>query len=126
MKKEDDEIQKRCGKQNPFTVPEGYFDELTSKVMEQLPQTRPTETKRVTMWERIKPWMYMAAMFVGIMFMVKVFVREKQQATSDPTTIPITISELPEEDIDPIVDQTMMDDYMLYQYLSDANTEIYK
>ena len=26
----------------------------------------------------------------------------------------------------PIVDQTMMDDYTLYEYLTDADTEIYK
>lgn len=35
-------------------------------------------------------------------------------------------SEVPDEYIDPIVDQAMMDDYTLYEYLTDADTEIYK
>lgn len=38
----------------------------------------------------------------------------------------INLSELPDEVIDPIVNQTMMDDYTLYQYLTDADSEIYK
>ena len=130
MKQEDDEIRKRCGKRTPFTVPEGYFDELASKVMEQLPQETPQMHKPVPLWTRMKPWMYLAAMFAGIFFMVRAFVGQKQDGgtpgTPDTQTISVNLSEIPEEDIDPIVDQTMMDDYTLYRYLSDANTEIYK
>ncbi len=36
-----------------------------------------------------------------------------------------SIQGIPDEYIDPILDQTMMDDYTLYMYLTDADTEIY-
>ena len=38
MNYEDKEIQERFGKENPFRVPEGYFDQLTERVMSQLPE----------------------------------------------------------------------------------------
>ena len=27
----------RCGRKTPFTVPEGYFDNLTARIMENIP-----------------------------------------------------------------------------------------
>lgn len=63
----------RMNKDNPFKVPDGYFDGLTSQIMAGLP-SKAHEAKTVSLWERIKPWTYMAAMFVGIALMVKIFV----------------------------------------------------
>ena len=70
--KEEQEIIKKCGKGNPFKVPEGYFEDFTRNMMAQLPakedakndevQTEP----RITPWQRIKPLLYMAAMFIGM------------------------------------------------------------
>ena len=31
-------------KRNPFTVPEGYFDNLTARIMEQIPETDSADT----------------------------------------------------------------------------------
>ena len=50
------------------------------------------------------------------------FVGEKASTDNDTTEA----SELADEHIDGIINQTMMDDYTLYQYLTDANAEIYK
>ncbi len=36
--KEEDKIQKKIGTENPFRVPEGYFENLTSEVMNRLPE----------------------------------------------------------------------------------------
>jgi hypothetical protein len=59
---------------NPFKVPDGYFEGLTAQIMFQLPEKIDEETKVVSLWDRAKPWLYMAAMFVGIAFMMKIFV----------------------------------------------------
>jgi hypothetical protein len=61
------------GKENPFKVPEGYFDNFTARIMNQLPEKATEEPKVISFWERAKPWMYMAAMFAGIALMVKLF-----------------------------------------------------
>ena len=124
MKKEETDLLKRCGTENPFTVPEGYFERFTEQLMEKLPEREAQPAPKLTLWTRIKPWVYMAAMFCGLMLSVRMFVGEKQSpATTSETT---DFTEVPDEYIDPIVNQTMMDDYTLYQYLTDADTEIYK
>ena len=63
--KEEDNILKKVGKENVFRVPDGYFENLTSEVMSRLPEKEtPAIIKREpTKWERIKPWVYMTAMF---------------------------------------------------------------
>ena len=124
MKKEETNLLNRCGKENPFKVPEGYFENFAVQMMDQLPEKTPAVTPAVTLWTRIKPWIYMTAMFCGIMLMVQTFMGKED--TQDSGVPGINLSELPDEYIDPIVNQTMMDDYTLYQYLTDADAEIYK
>ena len=36
--KEEKELFQKIGKENPFKVPEGYFENLTQQVMERLPE----------------------------------------------------------------------------------------
>lgn len=126
MKKEETDLLKRCGTENPFTVPEGYFERFTEQLMEKLPEREAQPAPKLTQWTRVKPWVYMAAMFCGLMLSVRMFVGEKQSQSPAATSEMTDFTEVPDEYIDPIVNQTMMDDYTLYQYLTDADTEIYK
>lgn len=50
--KEEDEILRKVGTGNAFKVPEGYFENLTSEVMDKLPeQKQPAfEVKEPTKW----------------------------------------------------------------------------
>ena len=59
---------------NPFKTPSGYFDLLPELIMAHLPEKEKIETPVISLWDRIKPWVYMAAMFVGIALMLKIFV----------------------------------------------------
>lgn len=126
MKKEETDLLKRCGTENPFTVPEGYFERFTEQLMEKLPEREAQPAPKLTLWTRVKPWVYMAAMFCGLMLSVRMFVGEKQSQSPAATSETTDFTEVPDEYIGPIVNQTMMDDYTLYQYLTDADTEIYK
>ena len=126
MKKEETDLLKRCGTENPFTVPEGYFERFTEQLMEKLPEREAQPAPKLTLWTRVKPWVYMAAMFCGLMLSVRMFVGEKQSQSPAATSETTDFTEVPYEYIDPIVNQTIMDDYTLYQYLTDADTEIYK
>jgi hypothetical protein len=126
MKKEETDLLKRCGTENPFTVPEGYFERFTEQLMEKLPEREAQPAPKLTLWMRVKPWVYMAAMFCGLMLSVRMFVGEKQSQSPAVASETTDFTEVPDEYIDPIVNQTMMDDYTLYQYLTDADTEIYK
>ena len=80
MKTTNNQLDK-IGNRNPFQVPENYFEELTSRIMTQLPQ-KVEENLPISTWDRVKPWIYMAAMFAGIALMVKVFVKTPEQSNS--------------------------------------------
>ena len=71
--KEEDILLKKIGKEHSFKVPEGYFENLTSEVMDKLPEKEKVAFKEepVSTWTRLKPLVYMAAMFVGADFAVE-------------------------------------------------------
>lgn len=126
--KEDTELKNRLGKENPFKVPEGYFENVIPEIMKQLPEIEEQGQDEVTLWERVKPWVYMVAMFCGLMFGVRVMMMDNSAQTDNnivSVSMNDTLQNIPDEYIEPILDQAMMDDYTLYMYLTDADLEIY-
>ena len=107
--KEEDNILKKVGKKNSFKVPEGYFENLTSEVM----------------GIRMKPLLYMAAMFIGAALIIRVASSNHQPTTAgDHLTANEAATEVvSDEYIDVALDRSMLDDYSLYVYLSDATAE---
>ena len=82
MRKEDKLLEK-AGRRAGMTVPEGYFEAFSTKVMEKLPAyPEAPRPKTLSTWERIKPYVYMAAMFAGIWCMMKMFHIASQNAAS--------------------------------------------
>ena len=54
MNNEEQYILNRCGKQNPFTVPEGYFDSLRTELMQRV-EVKP---KDISLWKRcVATWL---------------------------------------------------------------------
>lgn len=60
-----------------MTVPDGFFDAFNKQMTEQLPKQEWENQKPVIMprsfWQRVRPYVYMAAMFMGIWCMMKTF-----------------------------------------------------
>ena len=74
MKREDSTILNKYGKDPGFKVPENYFDDFNKKMAEMLPDVEITPVDvKPTMWQRVKPLVYMAAMFAGVWCMMSVF-----------------------------------------------------
>ncbi|MCM1153109.1 MAG: hypothetical protein NC328_05600 [Muribaculum sp.] len=59
----------------PFKVPDGYFEQVAVKVMAELPDypEAPKAELNRSLFQRMKPYLYLAAMFAGIWCMMKVF-----------------------------------------------------
>ena len=72
-------LLKDLSKVDPFKVPEGYFENFTNGIMSQLPEVDQEESTSVNLWHRVRPWVYMAAMFIGIALMIRVFVGSPTQ-----------------------------------------------
>jgi len=77
MEKNQLNIQDQIGNSNPFTVPENYFQDFAAKIDAQI-----TEEK-VSTRKLLKPWMYMAAMFVGVFLMGQIFFTIYQRYQSE-------------------------------------------
>ncbi len=67
MEKKDKDILEEIGNRNPFTVPENYFKDFSKKIDTQIGNINIKPT------HMLKPWLYMAAMFVGIFILGNVF-----------------------------------------------------
>ena len=85
--KEEQEIIRKCGKGTPFKVPEGYFEDFTRNLMAQLPEKGSLEEEQpepsITPWQRIKPLLYLAAMFIGMIVCVRVVLGEQTTIIGD-------------------------------------------
>ena len=112
----EDNILRKVGTGNPFRVPENYFENFTQELMNKLPEKEPLSLMpEPTLWQRVKPWIYMTAMFVGIMLSVRIFVGEPQK-----NDFPISLAEaanLPSEEWETLIRRTLVDDYTLYELL---------
>lgn len=128
--KEEDTLLKKIGKEQPFKVPEGYFENLTSEVMNKLPEKEKVTYKEepVTAWTRMKPFLYLAAMFIGAALIIRVASADYKPVTEDVAATVVAVEEVDTEQIsdemlDVALDRAMLDDYSLYVYLSDASVE---
>ena len=76
MKREDSTILNKYGKDPGFKVPENYFDDFNKKMAAMLPDVEITPVDvKPTMWQRVRPLVYLAAMFAGVWCIVSVFTR---------------------------------------------------
>ncbi|WP_165156277.1 hypothetical protein [Parabacteroides sp. ZJ-118] len=73
MKKEENNLDRLKGT-NPFTVPEGYMEGLTERIMSQLPEKPEERAKSISWMDRVRPWLYMAAVFAGLGLFFKAIV----------------------------------------------------
>lgn len=110
MKKGDD-ILKKINRNDGMTVPEGFFEDFAAKMDAMLPERpeaeQPRRIEHRTTWQRIRPYVYMAAMFAGIWCMLKMF------TMMGPGNIDLSI------DKNHILTDALSDDNFVYEYIID-------
>ena len=114
---DDKELTTRCGKENPFKTPEGYFTHFHEQLMQSLPEVEVARQapQEVTLMMRIKPLLYMAAMFVGTVFLIQglMYIQDRQHITSDS----MLAEELYTDEVDHFMSSSLYNEYALYSYL---------
>lgn len=74
LMKEEEKLIERFGRKGPWSVPDGYFESVRSEIMAKLPEyPAAPKAPKLSLWQRVKPYVYLAAMFAGIWCMMKVF-----------------------------------------------------
>lgn len=71
--KEKNDILSTIGKDSGFKVPENYFSDFAEKMAKSLPDQEIQPIQQPTRWQRVRPFVYMAAMFAGIWCMMQIF-----------------------------------------------------
>lgn len=114
MKKEINNLDRLKGK-NPFSVPEGYMEGLTDHIMSRIPEKAPRkEARQISLLDRVRPWLYMAAVFAGLGLFFKVIVGPEQK--NDRSESLLVNTEVPSETLTAI---QMTDDEEYLEYLED-------
>lgn len=120
--KEEGEILKKCGTGNPFTVPENYFEQFASDLMERLPEKDASvfpAAAKVTLVTRMKPLLYLAAVFVGLMLIIKFMVYHTAPGASAEVEAEVaTVMDYTDQEIERIVNNACLDDYAIYELVS--------
>ena len=130
MINEEDFLNSKMGKRNPFTVPEGYFEQLTQQVMDKIPQAVTTEMKpvrkpaKIAVMKRLRPWLYAAACIcVGVFIAAIAFNDRSEVATPQPASQQIAVNEPTDYNyysdsyIDEEADYAMIDNQEIYACL---------
>lgn len=118
---EEFNILKQVGKEQPFKVPEGYFENLNARIMANIPskETKHPKTILFTTWRKYAA-IAAAACLVGI----GVFTFSINKTNTEQTAITYTdFSNWSDEEIGNMMNLTMLDDYSLYEYLTEDYDE---
>ena len=110
----DKDILKQVGRDTGMRVPDGYFEGFTSRMVSQLDNFEVVEPEKPTVWQRVRPWLYMAAMFAGIALMVRLFVPEKDSSS----VVAETEVSITNENVDDYLFYSNVDEYSVYEYLA--------
>ena len=111
MKREDSTIKQKYGKDSGFKVPDNYFEDFNKKMVAMLPDVEITPVDiKPTMWQRLKPLAYMAAMFAGVWCMMSVF--SHITASSDINGVRAVAEKLQD-------DKSNVEDFMMSGAVSD-------
>lgn len=113
--KQNSDILEKVRRNDGMTVPEGYFADFSRQMAASLPE-RPeieqpaaafAEAARRTLWQRVRPYAYMAAMFAGIWMMLQLF------------TIITNPGDLRPIDSNPVMAEALGNDAFILDYIVD-------
>jgi hypothetical protein len=107
----DKDILSKLDHKDGLTVPEGYFADFAERMTASLPPRpeleQPTIIRPQTLWQRVRPYAYMVAMFAGVWCMLKMF---------------STMSSTPEKnaiDTNPVLAQAASNEQFIDEYFID-------
>lgn len=117
MKTEND-ILSKLGNDSGMKVPEGYFADFASRMAKELPaqdfenEQSPKVLPR-SRWQQMRPYIYLAAMFMGIWCMMKMF------NLMQPTDTNLSIDSNPTL-ISALNDDSFAEDFYYEEFIDDS------
>ena len=125
--RQEDKLKEKVGTKMPYKVPEAYFESFKSRVMDSLPEyPQKPKPQRLSTWQRIKPYVYLAAMFAGIWCMMQIFhrVSTTQQPQGQYATVVDHVQAYEPDSYDMYVDNSTGSDIELQDEVTDLYPSI--
>lgn len=124
MKSHFNKLEEIDRKRNPFKVPDNYFARLNEEIMNHLPEKEIVPPRTVSLWEKVKPWVYMAAMFVGLYITIQFLTRQadngnvasRQSVVQNQESYWSTVQVTEEEFYQYLEEQLVEEGYFDYMY----------
>lgn len=111
-------IEERVGKRNPFRVPEGYFEQFTAQMMEQIAEEPKQKPRAKSIW--LRPVFYAAASVCALLICAAVWMAFP---SDQPSASPVQAQAVQQDDsdayLDAAADYMMLDNHEIYAYLSE-------
>ena len=104
---------------NPFKVPKGYLEGLTEQIMAGIPEVVHIEPKVVSIRDRIRPWLYLAGVFAGLLILFRVFIYPVSQDSNKSDNTPASLQALVSGDLLQVVSDDDLDylEFIESQYI---------
>lgn len=122
--KEEKYLIEKVGRENPFRVPEGYFDTLSSQIMAKIEQEgveardiQPAKEKRAkVVW--LRPVLYAAASVCALFISVVAYQNYSEQGVTAPAQTVVANNQMMTDDyFDEAADYVMLDNQDIYACL---------
>lgn len=111
-------LEDKFGHDTGFTVPEGYFDGLTERVMSQLPDAATTLHHKRNVW--LRPLIAAAACLALIIGLATAILSPSTQQSQEKSVVAHNAHADSHEDaVDATADYIMMDRDDIYSYLTE-------
>jgi hypothetical protein len=115
MMNEEMYIKSRMGQENPFRVPDGYFDSFAAEMMKKLPELpEQSEQPKTGLLVRLRPWMYAAACMVVAIFTATLYFVNDTPSQEVPAAVAATSDTYVED----VADYMMADNLDIYACLA--------
>ena len=118
MNKKENTMDRLKGKQ-PFRVPDGYMEGLTNRIMESLPEPPVMEAESVSLVERIRPWLYLAAVFAGMGLFFKAIIGVDSAREDTLSDTLLVRSEVPSASLEAIESEAAQEEADYLEYIEE-------
>lgn len=118
MNKKENTLDRLKGKQ-PFRVPDGYMEGLTNRIMESLPEPPVMEAESVSLVERIRPWLYLAAVFAGMGLFFKAIIGVDSAHEDTLSDTLLVRSEVPSASLEAIESEAAQEEADYLEYIEE-------
>lgn len=111
-------------KHNPFTVPEGYFDNLTARIMEQIPETSKTTLHTAELKpQKSRRWIGWTVAAAACVAVAALILNVPDSTTADVTTKQVALLDddsyaYDEQYEQEVMEYAMVDNSDVYNYLA--------